>query len=198
MPISKKKALELIDIKIKQFQYILDTATYDTRYNSKYYEAYHGTEDLVTELFSEEETEKFRDNVSIIPFVGIPIDYENVLRNYKKHINKCISQLNVYNEKIKNFWEDPEPVVSEANKTVNPKDKQKADILLVTATKTESKAILEIFPDITHQTSQFLFIDDRVYHDIGSVNRTRVFMVQSEMGSGGARGISTDCTEWNC
>lgn len=112
MLISKNKALELIDEKIKQFQYILDTATYDTRYNTEYNEAYYGTENLLKELFSEEEAKEFRLHVSNLVFIATAHkDYEKELKDYKKHINKCISQLKVYKERIQNFWE--EPVTSE-------------------------------------------------------------------------------------
>lgn len=186
MPILKNKALELIDEKIKQFQHILDTATYDTRYNTEYDEVYYGTENLVTELFSEKEAKKFNWNVSSLVFVATThINYEEELRKYKEHINKCISQLKVYKERIKNFWEDPESIENVSNNTINPEAKQTADILLVTATKTESKAILDTFSEITGQKPQSLLIGNQVYHDIGNVNGTKVFMVQSEMGSGG-------------
>lgn len=117
MPISKKKALELIDQKIEQFQHILDTATYDTRYDTEYHEAYYGTESLIAELFSGDEVKKFRLDTSTI-FGGIvaSVNYERELRDYKEHISKCISQLKVYKERIQNFWEDQvsnEPVIVE-------------------------------------------------------------------------------------
>ncbi len=186
MHILKSKALELIDEKIEQFQHILNNATYDTRYNTEYHEAYYGTETLVTELFSEEEAKKFRWNVSNLVLVAtMHIDYETELKDYKNHINKCISQLKVYKERIRNFWEAPEPLEHEVNETISQETNIKADILLVTATKTESRAIIDIFQDITNQTSQLSLIGDRIYHDIGSVNGMRIFMVQSEMGSGG-------------
>ncbi|PAV13015.1 hypothetical protein ASJ81_19050 [Methanosarcina spelaei] len=178
--------MELIDEKIEQFQHILNNATYDTRYNTEYHEAYYGTETLVTELFSEEDAKKFRWNVSNLVLVAtMHIDYETELKDYKNHINKCISQLKVYKERIRNFWEAPEPLEHEVNETISQETNIKADILLVTATKTESRAIIDIFQDITNQTSQLSLIGDRIYHDIGSVNGMRIFMVQSEMGSGG-------------
>jgi len=62
----------------------------------------------------------------------------------------------------------------------------KADILLVTATKVESKAVLDIFlQNISGQMPQLVSVDDRTYHDLGIINKARVFLVQSEMGSGG-------------
>ena len=116
MPVSKNRALELIDEKIKQFQHILDTATYDTRYNTEYHEAYYGTESLLKELFSEGEVKKFSRSVSNnIPFGFYTpyIDYERKLKDYKEHISKCISQLKVYKERIQNFWEEPETIEPE-------------------------------------------------------------------------------------
>lgn len=114
MRISKSRALELIDEKIKQFQHILDTATYDTCYNSEYDEAYYGTKGLVEELFSEEETNKFSRSVSF-PFVIIDerIDYDKELKEYKEHVLRCISRLKVYKERIQNFWTEPETVEPE-------------------------------------------------------------------------------------
>lgn len=184
MPISKEKALELIDEKIKQFQHILDTATYDTRYNAEYHKAYYGTEGLLNELFSEEEVRKFSWKVStssLFRVITPYIDYEKELLTYKKHISKCISQLNVYKEKIQNFWEEPVVTKNTINGAMNPK----ADVLLVTATKVESKAVIEIFQDATIQVPQRVLIGERIYHSIGSVNGAKIFMVQSEMGSGG-------------
>jgi Uncharacterized conserved protein len=186
MPILNNKALGLIDEKIKQFQRILDTATYDTRYNTEYHEAYYGTEDLVAELFSKEERNKFRLCVSTVGLVASThIDYEEELKDYKTHINNCVSQLKVYKERIEKFWEESESIEYAVNKTTNPEVKPKADVLLVTATKTESRAIIDVFQDVTSQTTQLVRIGAQVYHNIGSVNGTRVFMVQSEMGSGG-------------
>jgi plasmid maintenance system antidote protein VapI len=112
MPVSKNRALELIDEKIKQFQHILDTATYDTRYNTEYHEAYYGAESLLKELFSEEEEKKFRRNVSTF-FAISTTDQGILLKDYKKLINKCISQLKVYKERIQNFWEGSETIEPE-------------------------------------------------------------------------------------
>jgi len=62
---------------------------------------------------------------------------------------------------------------------------QKADVLLVTATETESRAVFDVFQEGTGQTPQLIPIDTQIYHDLGIVNGTKVLMVQSEMGSGG-------------
>jgi predicted nucleotide-binding protein len=110
MRVPKKKALELIDDKILQFEQIFTEATYDTRYNEAYNLAYHGTEELLTDLFSTEATKRFRISVTLPKRAGIwgDINYAYELQEYKNHIAKCISQLKVFREKIENFWENDE------------------------------------------------------------------------------------------
>jgi len=120
MRIPKNKALELIDEKISQFQKVLNEATYDNRYNKDYKLAYYGTETLLTELFSKEETMNFRNNISTgISFNGGKTDYAKELQNYQKHINSCIAQLKVYKERIQNFW-GPDELETAAKSTVIP------------------------------------------------------------------------------
>lgn len=58
-------------------------------------------------------------------------------------------------------------------------------LLLVTATKTESKAVLKTFDHICDQKPELISINDHIYHDLGIINSTHVFMSQCEMGSGG-------------
>lgn len=58
-----------------------------------------------------------------------------------------------------------------------------ADVLIVTVTKVESKAVVEVFKEATGQSDRTIQIGDRMYHDLGTVNETRVFMVRSEMGT---------------
>ena len=60
-----------------------------------------------------------------------------------------------------------------------------ADILIVTATKVESKAIVEVFQDTSGHVPEPIPIRDRMYHNLGIINGASVFMVQSEMGAGG-------------
>jgi hypothetical protein len=105
MKIQKTKAIELINEKIKQFEDVTKKATYENRYNEDYELAYHGTETLLTELFSQEEAMNFRRNVST-PFVvgGREIDYEEEVRDYRHHIGNCVAQLKVYRERVQNFW----------------------------------------------------------------------------------------------
>ena len=66
----------------------------------------------------------------------------------------------------------------------------KADVLLVTVTKVESRAVIKAFEqEANHQVTQ-KSICDRVYFDLGTVNGARVFLTQSEMGSSGLNGSS--------
>lgn len=60
----------------------------------------------------------------------------------------------------------------------------KADVLLVTATQIESKEVLNVFQKIPGQKLSQVSIGNQIYHNLGIVNGTRVFMVLSEMGSG--------------
>jgi nucleoside phosphorylase len=57
------------------------------------------------------------------------------------------------------------------------------DVLLVTVAEIEARAILSLFP-----TAQSRHIGNQTYHDLGSIGGAEVFMVQSEMGSGGQSG----------
>lgn len=60
----------------------------------------------------------------------------------------------------------------------------RADVLLVTVTKVESKAVLEAFC-AAGQKERPEQIDDRTYFDLGTVNGARVWMTQTQMGSSG-------------
>ena len=65
----------------------------------------------------------------------------------------------------------------------------KADLLLVTATEVEARAVLKVFPQ---QGSPFgqRHIGDSTYFDLGVIGGARTFLVQSEMGAGGPAGAS--------
>jgi nucleoside phosphorylase len=58
-----------------------------------------------------------------------------------------------------------------------------ADVLLVTATEIESRALVDVFERETHQQAQPTEIDDRIYFSLGAINGARIAMMQSEMGS---------------
>ncbi len=59
------------------------------------------------------------------------------------------------------------------------------DILIVTATKVESKYVLSTFRQAEKFTAQPRDIDNRIFFDLGAINGVRVFLVQSEIGAGG-------------
>ena len=60
-----------------------------------------------------------------------------------------------------------------------------ADVLLVTVTKVESKAVLDAFAEATKQKAKPFEIDGRTYFELGAINGAPVCMTQSEMGAGG-------------
>ncbi len=59
----------------------------------------------------------------------------------------------------------------------------KTDVLLITVTETETRAIRRIF-----SVREKHFIGDKTYYELGEVHGTKVSLVQSEMGIGGAGG----------
>ena len=64
----------------------------------------------------------------------------------------------------------------------------KADVLIVTATPVESRAVIDTFTGLTGQPPHPVPVDDRVYHDLGKINGASVFLALSEMGAGGLGG----------
>lgn len=65
---------------------------------------------------------------------------------------------------------------------------KQANVLLVTVTKAESKAVLGVFHEATNQEATPFEIERRTYFDLGLVNGARVCLTQSEMGTGGLDG----------
>ena len=62
------------------------------------------------------------------------------------------------------------------------------DLLLVTATKAESQAVLNAFQRHTTQPPRLVPGDGKTYHDLGVVNDARVWLVLTEMGANGPGG----------
>lgn len=60
-----------------------------------------------------------------------------------------------------------------------------ADVLFVTVTPVESKAVIQTFEPATGQKAKPTSLDGRIYFDLGMVNGAHVFLTQSEMGTGG-------------
>lgn len=65
---------------------------------------------------------------------------------------------------------------------------EQADVLLVTAAKVESQAVLAVFQEALSHEAAPLEIGRRTYFDLGLVNGARVRLTQSEMGAGGLDG----------
>ncbi|HEX9951963.1 MAG TPA: hypothetical protein VGB53_09365, partial [Rubricoccaceae bacterium] len=61
----------------------------------------------------------------------------------------------------------------------------RADLLLVTVTTVETKAVLQAFRDATGQEAVITPISRKTYYDLGVVNGTRVMLVRSEPGTAG-------------
>jgi len=68
---------------------------------------------------------------------------------------------------------------------MKPDNDLRADVLLVTVNKIEARAVLGVFEGATDQKAKPVPIEDKVYHDLGTIKNARVFMVQSRMGTGG-------------
>ena len=60
-----------------------------------------------------------------------------------------------------------------------------ADVLIVTVTKVESQAVIQAFEQSTGHQATPDSINQRLYFNLGEINGTKVFLTQSEMGSGG-------------
>lgn len=55
-----------------------------------------------------------------------------------------------------------------------------ADVLIVTVTKIESRAVLQTFEQATGHQAASQSIDNRIYFNLGDVNGAKVFLTQSE------------------
>lgn len=60
---------------------------------------------------------------------------------------------------------------------------QEPDVLLITVTDVESRAVIEAFEQATGHKAIPESIDRQVYFNLGTVNSARVFLTRSEMGS---------------
>jgi nucleoside phosphorylase len=67
--------------------------------------------------------------------------------------------------------------------------KVRPDVVLVTVNKHETRAVLDAFEAATGSEAVPVSLEDRVYHDLGTLKGTRVFHAISEMGSGGPGGM---------
>jgi nucleoside phosphorylase len=60
-----------------------------------------------------------------------------------------------------------------------------ADVLLVTVTEIETKAVLQVFTQKYQHNYKRHFIGSKTYYELDTVNDARIFLVQSEMGVSG-------------
>jgi nucleoside phosphorylase len=65
----------------------------------------------------------------------------------------------------------------------------KPDVVVITVNKHETRAVLNAFKEATGAEAVAVPLDDRVYHNLGTLNGTTVYHAISEMGSGGAGGM---------
>ncbi|MEI2769985.1 MAG: SUMF1/EgtB/PvdO family nonheme iron enzyme [Candidatus Competibacter sp.] len=63
-----------------------------------------------------------------------------------------------------------------------------ADVLIVTATKVESKAVLDAFAELTGRPARIVTENRRTYRNLGEIGGTRVFLALTEMGAAGLGG----------
>src|SRR6185436_13833002 len=61
----------------------------------------------------------------------------------------------------------------------------RVDLLIVTATRVESAAVIQALEAVAKRTNEAETIGDRTYRNFGVVNDCKIFMVQTEPGSVG-------------
>ena len=101
-------------------------------YDQEYEEIYYGTESVISDLYSKEESMDFRRNVSSNTIVsGRSESFK--LQDYKKHIESCISQLKVYKSNVQNFWgyQNVDDVSLSKNKLPTTWTRVKKSLLLI-------------------------------------------------------------------
>lgn len=58
-----------------------------------------------------------------------------------------------------------------------------ADVLIITVTPVESRAVLQAFEQATGEKAKSITVEKRTYRDLGTINGLKVFMAFSKMGS---------------
>ena len=97
MHLAKIRPVKLLNKNISEFQKLLDEATYENVHNDEYKSVYNTTESLLKELFSQEEVNNFRINVTT-PILFDSSTPEEDMQIYKTHIQNCILNLEQYRE----------------------------------------------------------------------------------------------------
>jgi nucleoside phosphorylase len=80
----------------------------------------------------------------------------------------------------------PAPSPAQPSQPATAPSETGADVLLVTVTEVEARAVFDAFTP--SQEPKRIFIDKNTYYDLGVHGNARVLMAQSEMGSGGPAG----------
>jgi len=108
MNISKRQAIQFINEKIDKLKDLKSNAAIGNCYGPSYEKVYYGIEDLVESLFDTNKKKEFRLNVALP--IAIDDNEEDSKRhefeNYVRHLDSCISQLEVLREHVENFWKD--------------------------------------------------------------------------------------------
>ncbi len=99
-----------------------------------------------------------------------------------------------YNERTEFLWQEFSPIMTWLQGGVVPGTQRqqathKPDIVLVTVNKHETRAVVNAFAAATGAESIAVPVDDRVYHNLGTLNGTTIYHAISEMGSGGPGGM---------
>lgn len=102
--ISKSKALELINQTISEFEKLFSDSTVDNIFDDLYEEKYLYTENLIRQLFTEEEKNTFRNQLSLA--ASLSDDPLEELKDYREHLKSIISRLKALRTIIENFWKD--------------------------------------------------------------------------------------------
>jgi hypothetical protein len=106
----KQQALELLNEKINTFTKLLNNSTIANRWNEEYLVTYRGVEAILTELFSDSEAEKFKENTRIMQvMIGMRPHEQQEYDRYKATLVKCIAELKANKERIELFWEEKKP-----------------------------------------------------------------------------------------
>lgn len=112
MTIDKQKALEHIEEKLVALKDLLENADDQNMWGNDHQRIYAGTKMLLEQLFGAKEKDGFESAVGfgtpIVSAFGKSEDEVKTeqLDGYKKHLESCIAQLQVYKEQVLKFWEE--------------------------------------------------------------------------------------------
>ncbi|WP_153009707.1 phosphorylase family protein [Mastigocoleus testarum] len=115
---------------------------------------------------------------------------ETSITRQQNDVNVLPNILNGKNNSYKDTLEIPTPL--EITPPLHKEQTQEqtpivnaADVLIVTVTKVESRAVMQVFEGSTGHEANPQPINNRIYFNLGTVNGARVVLTQSEMGTSG-------------